>query len=47
MYVIRLSAPCFLASPLASAQNALGSSPIFGRKVYSCIGFGESVPSKS
>ena len=32
---------------VAMAQNSDGSIPILGRTVYSCIGCGESVPSKS
>src|SRR5258706_462332 len=35
------------ASRLTRAQNCEGSTPIFGSTVYSCIGCGESVPSKS
>src|SRR5712675_1921782 len=41
------SAACALASLLLSAQNASGSVSILGRKAYSCMGLGDSVPSKS
>ena len=35
------------ASRLTISQNRAGSTPILGSTVYSCIGCGESVPSKS
>ena len=47
MYTSIMSLSVSRASRFTRVQNSRGSMPILGRTVYSCIGCGESVPSKS
>lgn len=47
MYTSIGSEPVSVASLCTRAQKASGSMPIFGSTVYSCIGCGDNVPSKS
>lgn len=47
MYTSIMSDSVAFASSFTRAQKSRGSIPMRGSTVYSCIGCGESVPSKS